>query len=142
MIADFIQQRFTERYVESVLNSCARNGFSMMAVGCLMIEALESFYQGRYFPYGHKGVDIFNNFFSRHTAFVSFRDYDKPFYKHVHCGILHQAETTGGWFIHRECQPSDPANRVINAEEFIQDIEASLIDYCSQLKKTDWNDPI
>ena len=44
-IAKFIQDRFTERYIEP-LRGCNTHGFSIMAVSCLMIEALESFRQG------------------------------------------------------------------------------------------------
>lgn len=45
-IAKFIKQRFTERYI-APMQGANKHGFSMMAVSCLTIEALESFWQGK-----------------------------------------------------------------------------------------------
>src|SRR2546425_10919926 len=47
VIAEGIHRRFTERYLEPVSDPPAkRHGFTMMAIACLMIEALESFRRG------------------------------------------------------------------------------------------------
>ena len=46
-IAKMIKQRFTERYITPLRGDPNRkNGFSLMAISCLMIEALQSFYEG------------------------------------------------------------------------------------------------
>ena len=46
-IADGIHRRFLERYLDPVSEpSKKRHGFTIMAVACLMIEALESFRRG------------------------------------------------------------------------------------------------
>src|SRR5262245_30962299 len=45
-IADLIVIRFTERYLEPALDNPKRHGFAMLAVGCLMVEALESLRNG------------------------------------------------------------------------------------------------
>jgi len=141
-IADFILKRFLERYLEPVVNSTLRNGFAMMAIGCLMIEALESFYQGWNNSSGHKGEDIFNGFFNRFPSFAEYRGIGTEFYKHIRCGILHQAETTGGWIIRRDCLPSDPTNKVVNAEEFIKNLQLSLNEYHSSLLASDWESEV
>src|SRR3990170_2299006 len=46
-IAKFILERFTERYITPLLGDTKKkHGFCIMAISCLMIEALESFRQG------------------------------------------------------------------------------------------------
>ncbi|MGD0412998.1 MAG: hypothetical protein ABSC18_15005, partial [Verrucomicrobiota bacterium] len=47
-IAKFFVERFTERYITPINAAGCRckNGFCTMAVSCLMIEALESFWCG------------------------------------------------------------------------------------------------
>ncbi|RKX52190.1 MAG: hypothetical protein DRP30_06595 [Thermotoga sp.] len=42
-IAKFIKERFTERYISPVKDGKQKSGFAIMALSCLMIEALESF---------------------------------------------------------------------------------------------------
>lgn len=44
-ISKFIRQRFSERYI-TPLRGSRKHGFCTMAISCLMIEALESFWQG------------------------------------------------------------------------------------------------
>ena len=45
---DFLKRRLRERYVDPIerLVPDEKNGFNIMALSCLMIETLESFYQG------------------------------------------------------------------------------------------------
>lgn len=46
-IAEAIRKRFTERYINPAgADTPHKHGFTMMAISCLMIEALESFRQG------------------------------------------------------------------------------------------------
>jgi hypothetical protein len=69
----------------------------MMAVSCLMIEALECFRQGWIDTKERgKGAQAFRLFFDTAEPLKEFRGYAPAFYTHVRCGILHQAETTGG----------------------------------------------
>ena len=95
-IADAIRQRFGERYFKPTTGA-TKHGFTMTAGACLTIEALESFRQG------WSRTD--KNGCSPETFRLFFDSFDfKPFggldfYKPVRCGILHQAETTGGWKI-------------------------------------------
>jgi len=41
-----VRLRFAERYLDPILDSPKRHGFAMMAICCLMVEALESFRNG------------------------------------------------------------------------------------------------
>lgn len=46
-VGRFIVQRFHERYFEPTVDSPNRHGFTMMAIACLVIEAVESFIKGK-----------------------------------------------------------------------------------------------
>ena len=105
-IADFILDRFQERYI-TPLRQKSQHGFCIMAISCLMIEALESFWQGLPDTRGRSG-QVFRHFFLRCKRLGSplgiFAQLGNDFYYSVRCGILHQAETTNGWRIGR-CGP-------------------------------------
>lgn len=140
-IADALRRRFTERYIEPVTAE-NKNGFAMMAISCLMIEALESFRQG-WESSDSKSEAAFCYFFDSHSQFNSFRGYFAQFYKNVRCGILHQAETTGGWQITRKnTAPLFAAasqSRTINAALFLQHLREVLDEFCDALITADWN---
>lgn len=106
-IADFVYERHYRRYLKPFefdddnYKKEYKNGFSIMANCCLLIETIESFYRG--WPQSRNELN-FLKFFSRDSGFKEFSTDDIPtqFYKHIRCGILHQGETTGGWTINRE----------------------------------------
>jgi hypothetical protein len=139
-ISDFIQERFKERYIiplESIPTG-KKHGFCIMAVCCLMIEALESFRQGWVKSKG-KSKAAFCYFFDDNEPFRDFCGYAQEFYNNVRCGILHQAETTGGWRIKREGTLFDSASKIINATKFLKELAKCLENYCDELKKSHWN---
>lgn len=112
-----------------------KHGFSIMAVCCLMMEALESFHQGLEDTRG-QGKEIFEKFFERNTS--HFPDFvADAFYTNVRCGIHHQAETKGGWTIGRKGPLLNDKN--INATKFLTQMEAVLSKYRNDLKKADWD---
>jgi hypothetical protein len=129
-IANFIYQRFSERYIAPIENTPSekKHGFSIMAVNCLMIEALESFRSGYADTKGESKKSL-----------VEFKGNEERFYKDVRCGILHQAETRGGWKIRRSGVLFDETTLTINATEFLARLKAYLEDYKSELEKSDWN---
>lgn len=118
----------------------------MMAASCLLIEALQSFFEGLK---DTKNVSAasFKNFFDRNAdIFPKFAECfpgvakntkEDNFYYNIRCGILHQAETTGGYSIVRD-KPGlfDPAEQTVNADEFIDAIEISLDKYLSELRES------
>ena len=151
-IAKFIYQRFTERYLKPISNT-QRNGFTIMAICCLTIEALESFQKGwpdteeweEYMFMGEKlktkrGQAAFYYFFSENPYFNDFQAVFKQFYKCVRCGILHQAETTGGWHIRRD-EPSlfNHSTKTIDATLFFKGVQQALLDYRKNLEISDWD---
>lgn len=142
-IADFIRERFTERYINPLRgDSNTKHGFCTMAISCLMIEALVSFWKGCA-DTNRKSKDAFEFFFKRcaqqNSELRVFDNYAKEFYSSVRCGILHQAETTNGWRIHRKGPLFDPATKMINATKFHNEIEKSLQRYTQKLQESDWN---
>ena len=147
-IADFIYERHYRRYIkpfeyeDAIFKKEYKNGFSIMANCCLLIETLESFYRG----WAKSRNELnFMKFFTRDQEFKDFSTDDIPsqFYKHIRCGILHQGETTGGWKINRSKRKMlDKANREINAFLFSKGLKRSLKNYRNELKSSDWDSPI
>lgn len=75
-------------------------GFSIMALDCLLVETLNQFYQGLdETPRDHAGQ--FWIFFqtSEHFKQHLTREVSDTFYRHVRCGLLHQAQTKKGTLI-------------------------------------------
>lgn len=137
----FIVERFHERYFEPTVDAPTRHGFTLMAIGCLVIEALECFYQGRETSDRVNGEGgpgaMFESFFKRPTGLEGFGGDNNWFYKQIRCGILHQAETVGGWRIRRDCKLLDKDERLINATLFIRYLQNAVEDYAKQLETDD-----
>ncbi|HDS1558379.1 TPA: hypothetical protein QEL11_002254 [Stenotrophomonas maltophilia] len=135
-IADFIVERFSERYLDPIETDHAKkNGFTIMAVSCLMVESLESFRLG-WKDTRNKSERAFSSFFSHWDQFATFRPISADFYRHVRCGILHQAETTGGWRIIRKGPIRN--DTTINAAKFSGSLRHVLGDYASSLRTESW----
>jgi cation transport regulator ChaC len=141
-IAYFIYRRFADRYITPLRpeDKSSKHGFCTMAICCLMIETLESFRQGwKDTNKKGRGQRAFCLFFNREPAFELFRDYAVDFYRGVRCGILHQAETTNGWLIHRHGKLFVPQAKTINATKFHDALGNALKQYCEELRLSDWD---
>ncbi len=132
-LARFVQERFDERYFKPVGESSSKHGFTLMAVGCLVIETLESFYQGRADTRG-VSAQMFRDFFKRDTPLKVFAGKSDWFYKDIRCGILHQAEARGGWRIQRHGPLLDSSARTINASRFLRELRKAVGAYSHQLQ--------
>lgn len=145
-IADFILERFTERYIAPLAsNPRKKNGFCTMAINCLLIESLESFCQG-WPDTKRKGKEPFEKFFQRCSNYDNelsiFFEYAEDFYLGIRCGILHQAETTREWHITRKGPLFDISTKKINATKFHDEVNRFLHSYCAELKNSDWKEEI
>ncbi len=76
-----------------------QNGFSIMAILCLLVESLQCFVEGR----GHSksiSKDVFVRFLSENEPFRTKPKFTPAIageiFTHFRCGILHQAEITDG----------------------------------------------
>jgi hypothetical protein len=145
-IAQFVYGRFYSRYLKPfTFNSKQyrkefKNGFSMMANCCLLIEVLQSFKNGWGDSNGKSGR-AFKEFFETEGQFVEMRNVGKDFFKNVRCGILHQGETTGGWTIDRAKRNLIDGKR-IHANVFIVRLEKSLKEYCNKLRTSNWDSEV
>ena len=141
-IASFVRERFRERYLDPALSASPESGFTLMAINCLMIETLVSFRRG-WLNTKKLSESAFCFFFDQEEEFSSFRGHANDFYVHVRCGILHQAETTGGWLIHlREDQLFDAEHKIIDAWEFTNKMGTCLDNYQRELEAASWEDEI
>jgi hypothetical protein len=73
------------------------SGFAILAIDCLLIETLYQFYNG--IPETDiKNEDAFWRFFESSPHFQPDfnEEVSRVFYRHVRCGILHQAQTKEG----------------------------------------------
>ena len=111
----------------------------MMAIACLMIEAFQSLRTGLLDTRG-RSKDVFVEFFeAERDSFAELAEHAERFYINIRCGILHQAETNGGWRIRRTGHLFDSESRTINAVRFISMLTAILHSFCSTLAKSEWD---
>ena len=138
-IVSLVEQRLTERYVTPMkVAKTKKNGFTTLAIACLLIEALESFHKG-WGDTNRKSALAFCQFFDRNPEFLFLRGYASDFYRHVRCGILHQGETTGGWHVRRDGPVFDEARLQVNATKFHGAVTVALRNYVEELEANDWN---
>lgn len=115
----YFTKRMESRYLMpvKVIETCSNvtgEGFSIVTIICSLIEALESFYQGRSYRKPPKGcaLDITKEYFKSQEMFESFLINREPFskyfseaglatsfYENVRCALLHEAATRNGWKI-------------------------------------------
>ena len=136
-LGEFIVERFEERYFSPLNRSESKNGFAMMAIACLVIETLESFYQGLADTRRGGGQKIFQSFFERSSSLRGLGENGGWFFKDVRCGILHQAETRGGWKILRKGPLLDCQNKTINATCLMKQLQSEVQEYAIVLKSDD-----
>ncbi len=140
-IAEFLYQRLHSRYLTpfQFTDKKYKNGFSIMANCCLLIETLQSFKNGWGSTHG-KSEQAFKDFFLSETNFIAFKKKEKEFYVNVRCGILHQGETSGGWKINRKGKNIfDNTNLTVDSITFAKEIEQSLKNYSEKLIKSPWD---
>jgi hypothetical protein len=134
-IVTMLRHRYEERYFEPFRNNPSKHGFSMMAVSCLVIESLYSLMKGWKRTNG-SGAVVFESFFSSSIYLREFTGLGGEFYKNIRCGILHQAETTNGWRIRRDCcQLLDKENKIIHATKFLDALELEFNGFLEQLRQ-------
>jgi hypothetical protein len=112
-----------------------RHGFSMMALACLTIEALQAFRLGLRTT-KNNSANMFAAFFAQHPAFSDFSD-SNWFYDNIRCGLLHDAEARGGWRIVRSGPLVDKEQRVINATRFLRALRSAVDEFAGQLRDDD-----
>jgi hypothetical protein len=132
----FLLQRIGERYIYPIekLSPADKNGFMIMAVSCLMMETLESFYQG-WGSTKNRSKECFDLFFKRQLRFQGIQNEGlaERFYYEVRCGILHLGETKSGWKVIRSGPMFDRGSLTLNGTAFHRQVALALKDYCNDL---------
>lgn len=144
-ISIFIYHRLYSRYLKPFefanksFNTQFRNGFSIMANCCLLIETLESFKNG-WEDTLKLSEKAFEQFFQTDKFFSEFIAFEKDFYRNVRCGILHQGETLQGWKVTRMNRNLfNSGTKTVDALTFHSRLKKSLKQYCDDLESEDWN---
>lgn len=150
-ISEIVYKRFHDRYLKPFsfsndnFKKDYKNGFSMMASACLLIETYMAFKNGAKTTKG-KGKKYFRDFFKTEPEFEIFKESSTPekFYYNVRCGIMHQGETNEGWTITRKKERPlfNKTTFQINAHKFQRELDNVLIRYKDQLQTKDLSSEI
>ena len=139
-ISDLVQKRFEERYLTPLLaNRRELHGFTLASIACLMMEALRSFQLGHRKTRGTV-QRTFEEFIRANSELVALHPVADQFYLHVRNGLLHQAETTGGWRIRKSGALFDPELKCVNAVRLLRQLRHVLARYCRELASASWSD--
>ncbi|OGV65468.1 MAG: hypothetical protein A3K19_10290 [Lentisphaerae bacterium RIFOXYB12_FULL_65_16] len=112
-----IYERYIEpanRLIEHEKGRRKRFGFVIMAIDCLLVEALGAFRQGRLDTNG-KSKSVFSQFLADAAEFKMDLSTAERIYDEFRCGILHLAEVKKRSLI----RVSGPLCRAVSAEELI-----------------------
>ena len=162
-IAELIYHRYYERYLKiffykdkdtkkhqviddigieneeskSIFNTEYKNGFSIMANCCILIETLSSFFDGiNETPWG-KTERSFKKIFAQAKEYGNeikvFEESD--FYNAIRNGLLHQGETKKSFKIRRKGELFE--NKIINATKFCQCLKEFLLEYTKRLSESE-----
>lgn len=135
-LGEFLVERFNERYFQPIEDSMSKHGFAVLAVACLVIETLESFYQGRPDTRG-VSAKMFREFLARETPLKVLAAGNDWFYNDIRCGILHQSETRGGWKVRRKGPIVDAQGKTINATAILRALQKEVALYAQQIETND-----
>jgi len=167
---DVFERRLRERFfrcIDALLNTGnfpksdgpIVPGFCVMALCCLLVETLQSFYRGGRekepdaldasctYPNGKcmkqpSTARAFKDFLANSRHFrKDFRNNEirGDFAENVRNALLHEAETRKGWLI-RQCQPSDRivsgrrGMYILNRTKFYEALSAEFKDYLGRLR--------
>jgi len=117
----------------------ARNGFTIMAICCLMIESLETFRTGRTQRKRLKDHLVYETFFKRRPELLDLAPFALEFYIGIRNGVLHYAQTLAGWRIRRDNSPLfDAKTLTVEADKFHASITMALKADCQALREAEW----
>ncbi|MEE0059732.1 MAG: hypothetical protein UE295_02770 [Acutalibacteraceae bacterium] len=131
---DRIHSRFLDQ-IHILAKDCDRNGFSIMALECLLVETFAQFFDGIDDSVGvsrAKYIDFLTNnihcFPSRTAA--------SRFYSDIRCGILHQAQTKPrSALTFNKLTAIDFQNQflMVSVDRFVEEMDTYFYEYCKKL---------
>ena len=127
-------------------------GFSVVALQCILIEFLEAFYQGKIYTTSKKprkfeynsSKQLFSDFLMTHEPFSKYftsKAHANGFFDNIRCGLLHEAATKETSKINNApshnmlvlFEPDDPNNMRIYRENFYEAIKEFIESYRIEL---------
>jgi hypothetical protein len=140
-IAQFLRERFNERYFRPVESMAAPHGFLITAVSCLLIESIHAFRNG-WQGITEQRKKPYRRFFRDHVTFGVTPEQADELYDNIRSGIFHLGETYGGWRIHRRGPLLDFQHRTLNANLFFEKVQDCFEGYCQLLERSGWESEV
>ena len=132
---DRINGRFLEQ-IDLLKYDCCKNGFSIMALECLLVETLAQFYKGLDDTIGVSQQEYTDFLVNCLTCFRT-KTIANKFYSYIRCGILHQAQTkphSGLTFNSQTTIKYEKGFLMVDVERFIDEMNNYFDNYCKLLK--------
>jgi hypothetical protein len=146
-----VRRRIDERFLEPIRQLARfddrddlpfRPGFAILALDCLLIDAIQSFREGRVSTGEVSPAHSFKTFL-RSLRFEEFSGKDRSdFFDHVRNAILHNGETRGDWKIRIDTdrmleRNSTTGTRIINRHYFHSAVEEEWAGFVALLESED-----
>lgn len=132
---DRIEGRFFKQ-IQILSDDYNQNGFSIMALECLLIETLAQFLKGLDDTHGASKREYVDFLINRLHCFPSLVAAEK-FYSYIRCGILHQAQTkpnSGLTFGAKNAIEWRNNFLIVSVDTFTNEINSFFQSYCRNLK--------
>jgi hypothetical protein len=172
LLVSMIQRRYEERFLDPIrtLRSATGHakgyGFAIMALCSLLIESLQSYryglpttYKGEYgalasftpppeyeIPPAERrsGTQVFVDFFAFAPHQTLFPGVDGgTYYAGIRNGLLHQAQTKGGWKIRiGQTQLWNDPDKIVDRNKFVDALTCAFNQYLAELNRAAWDDDI
>jgi len=162
----FVKERHEQRFFGPIraLRPFNKSGFAITALCSLLVETIQSYRLGLpsthrgelqqfvkeaamaqwqvpvpEWPRRGRGEEIFVGFFSDFRSLFPSVD-GVEYYKCIRNGLLHQAQTKGGWLIKTGQQTLwDAATKTLDRNRLADGLKGAFDEYLGQLESTDWN---
>lgn len=93
ILKDRIEGRYFNQ-IELLSDDINANGFTIMALNCLLIETLYQFKEGKDKTPSHRNKEVYSDFLMQEFPLVfNTQNIANSFYSNIRCGILHSAQT-------------------------------------------------
>ena len=93
ILKDRIEGRFLNQ-IDLLSNDINANGFTIMALNCLLVETLYQFKEGKDKTPSRCNKEVYSNFLTQEFPLVfNTKNIAESFYTDIRCGILHSAQT-------------------------------------------------
>lgn len=111
ILKDRIEGRFFNQ-IDLLLDNVNANGFTIMALNCLLIETLYQFKEGKDKTPSRQNKEVYSDFLMyEFPREFNARNLADSFYTNIRCGILHSAQTKN------ESRLSDREDIVVTLED-------------------------